>query len=64
MMAGVDSNIKAGSKVQLTIGGPEMLVEVVDQDGIVYCVWFNQIGDLQKDRFQKEALELISKRNN
>ncbi|MBL4706002.1 MAG: DUF2158 domain-containing protein [Flavobacteriales bacterium] len=51
--------IKEGDKVELIIGGPTMLVEVIDQDHIIHCIWFSKSMCLEKDRFQAPHLRLI-----
>jgi len=53
--------IEQGDTVILIIGGPEMLVEMVDADNLAYCVWFNHSNELQKDSFLIDFLKLHQK---
>lgn len=55
-------SFKPGSVVRLKSGGPQMTVEHMN-DGVVYCVWFNQDASVYtsvRDSFQPESLELIN----
>ena len=61
MLCVTDQTIKVGDTVTLIIGGPQMLVEVLDADDLAYCVWFNQCGELQKDRFHINSLQVVEK---
>ena len=61
MVSAKMQHIEVGDTVTLIVGGPEMLVELIDEENIVYCVWFNQQRDLQKDRFLVDSLNVISK---
>lgn len=52
-----NTQIKAGDKVQLKSGGPEMTVEEVTERGYAKCVWF--ISDkLETHAFKTIALEI------
>ena len=53
--------IEVGDTVLLVLGGPEMLVEIVDLDNLAHCVWFNHSNELQKDSFHIHFLKLHKK---
>jgi uncharacterized protein YodC (DUF2158 family) len=53
---------KAGDKVRLATGGPEMTVKSqhfageFSSDEVVECQWFNDRGELKEGQFPPESL--------
>jgi uncharacterized protein YodC (DUF2158 family) len=56
------TEIKAGDVVQLKSGGPEMVVNFVEHDGveIASCSWFDKTKK-ESGRFPVVTLRLVSK---
>lgn len=54
--------IKAGDLVQLKTGGCLMTVERTDDGATynyVYCIWFDDVGELRKNTFHKNSLRKL-----
>lgn len=54
------SEFKPGDVVQLKSGGPIMTVKFLDEDGDVYCEWFDKKEELKGSRFTVHQLTTAS----
>jgi uncharacterized protein YodC (DUF2158 family) len=57
-----DNPLKAGEVVRLRSGGPMMVVEEVDGEGRIICVW-NTGMSFQREGFRGELLRRASRRS-
>ncbi len=48
-----------GTKVILKSGGPQMVTEIVRDDGIISCIWFNDSNVVCRDGFHHDALIVV-----
>lgn len=54
------SEFKPGDVVQLKSGGPIMTVKFLDEDGDIYCEWFDKKEELKGSRFTVHQLTMGS----
>jgi uncharacterized protein YodC (DUF2158 family) len=54
------SDFKPGDVVQLKSGGPVMTIKFIDEDGDVFCEWFDKKDELKAGRFTVHQLTTAS----
>ena len=55
--------LKVGDQVVLKSGGPSMTVNTIQDDGKVWCVWFNQVErtwEIKGHSFNQDTLRSLN----